>query len=354
MNRFRAWLDRLDRRPPNMVRLMLAFMAAGYAASLLVSRELGALAGEAVGTSPSSMALRWMGGNQAGETLNGDWFRLLTAIFLHGSLLHILCNTLCTLNVGPIVVRLYDEWRFLTVWILTGFAASIASGLWQAGGAAGDLLLLPGSVGASGSGFGILFFLFGALRHASDPGSLAVRRQIVFWTLINVVVGMQLNVDHAGHAGGALMGYVLSVVMDRTRFRRFHRILNGSRLPQVLFLILILAFGSVAWNWFGPKGQNFRRNLAMREIVFEVLNTPNIHSARDMYSHAREAGELENRGFEEARDFRLYFEMLGVLMEGSTPDPMPPHDPDLPSRVLEKAAKINEGLGVFGFVMRAR
>jgi membrane associated rhomboid family serine protease len=137
--------------------------------------------------------------------LNGEYYRLVTAGFLHYGILHLLLN-MWVLNIfGREVERLVGRWRFLALYLLCGVGSTIA-GLYLA-----PLGLLAG---ASGSVFG----LFGAMllflrRLKLDP------RQIVVLIVVNFAFGFFIsngtgfNVSWQGHLGGLITGLVVGGVL---------------------------------------------------------------------------------------------------------------------------------------------
>src|ERR1700691_2660152 len=82
------------------------------------------------------------GANVGPLTLSGQWWRLLTYMFLHGGLLHIAMNMWCLWNLGMLCESLYGRWAYAAIYLITGIAAGLASVAWN-----------PGvlSVGASGA-----------------------------------------------------------------------------------------------------------------------------------------------------------------------------------------------------------
>jgi membrane associated rhomboid family serine protease len=137
---------------------------------------------------------------------DGDWYRLVTAMFLHASLMHLLFNMLALWWLGSIVEQAVGTWRFLMIYFVSGIA-----------GSAGALLLsgpLAVTVGASGAIFGIL----GALvvlewRHTGTimgPAlTLIVLNLAITFTIPNISIG--------GHLGGLIGGVLATLALDRTR-----------------------------------------------------------------------------------------------------------------------------------------
>ena len=140
-----------------------------------------------------------------GVALNGEWYRLLTAAFLHASITHIALNMLALWVVGGAVEPRLGRWRFLTVYLVSALAGSVLS---YAVDSAGQT-----SVGASGAVFG----LFGALavlayRLRFDIGG------IIGIIVLNVVIGFvpAFNINWRAHLGGLAAGTLLTAVMVYT------------------------------------------------------------------------------------------------------------------------------------------
>ncbi len=132
----------------------------------------------------------------------GEWWRLLTAIFLHADLLHLGFNTYALLVFGSQVEQVYGPWRFLLSYLTAGVAGSALS-----------FLLNPHpSVGASGAIFGLIgmegAYLY-RYRHHMLSGRAALGN-ILFIVAYNLIYGLaNPQVDNWGHIGGLLAGLAL-------------------------------------------------------------------------------------------------------------------------------------------------
>jgi len=142
---------------------------------------------------------------------NGEWWRLLSPVLVHGSLLHLGFNMYFLYLVGPLVEQVYGSARFLLLYVLTAATASLAS-----------FLLGPGpSVGASGALFGLCgVLLVGRALHrpALQGQQRAIMSQIGFLVVINLVLGFGLNtfggnVDNFAHLGGLAGGLWLGLLI---------------------------------------------------------------------------------------------------------------------------------------------
>ena len=158
------------------------------------------------GTIESSIA--W-GANYGPLTLDGQWWRLVTHLFLHGGPFHILMNMWVLWDVGRLMERLVGHTAMAVIYFVAGIAGGMAS-----------LAFHPHipSVGASGAVFGIIGALFGLLLHARDAVPPARLQQlqsgIIAFVIFNVIFGMSAQgVDVAAHAGGAIAGLLAGLIV---------------------------------------------------------------------------------------------------------------------------------------------
>ena len=139
---------------------------------------------------------------------HGDWWRLITAAFLHGSLIHIGLNMLMLWWIGAPVEQALGRGRFLALYLASGLA-----------GSAGALVADPYAVtvGASGAIFGILgaALVFERQRHYVLGGSAA---GII---LLNLVFTFSVRgISYGGHLGGLIGGILCGLALSR--FGRGH------------------------------------------------------------------------------------------------------------------------------------
>ncbi len=154
---------------------------------------------------------RHFGANFGPDTLSGDWWRLITYMFLHGSLMHIFFNMWCLWDLGRLCESLYGRWTFAAIYFVTGIAGGLASVAWN-----------PGvlSVGASGAVFGlagalIASFYLGefSLPRIAISGTL---RSLVIFAVFNLVIGQFFGgIDNACHIGGLVSGLALGALIAR-------------------------------------------------------------------------------------------------------------------------------------------
>ena len=194
------------------------------------------------------------GGNFGPLTLSGQWWRLITYMFLHGGLMHIAFNMWCLWDLGKLCESLYGRWTFAAVYLLTGIAAGIASIAWN-----------PGvlSVGASGAIFGLAGALIASfyLGEFSLP-SFAIRgtlRSLVFFVGFNVLFGTMFpGIDNAAHVGGLVSGLILGALIARVAPEHDRPLQRVAVLAAVALLIVGSAFA--VQHWRGNYLMQFRRS----------------------------------------------------------------------------------------------
>jgi rhomboid protease GluP len=194
--------------PPTVraVTVLLVLNVLMYGATVVLSGSLD----------PTLEALYFLGAKQNAAIDAGQWWRLLTPMVLHGSVLHLLFNSWALYALGPAVEASFGARRFLAIYLLAGLAGSMASYLFNP-----DAL----SVGASGAIFGLLGALAARVYAARNViGREATKMQfgqIGSMIAINLVFGFTArNIDNAAHIGGlvvgALVGFVLAPRIRQT------------------------------------------------------------------------------------------------------------------------------------------
>ena len=149
--------------------------------------------------------LEWLGNVPFGVA-NGEWWRPVTAMFLHANLLHLAANIAGLWMFGEVIERTWGWARMLTIFLVAGVAANVAS----AGLGGFDV-----SVGASGGIFGLVAAFGVAAYRLRAPVPAAVRRRLL-WLIGAMVAGdfvigaVEAQIDGVAHAGGFGVGLVLA------------------------------------------------------------------------------------------------------------------------------------------------
>ena len=138
-----------------------------------------------------------------GLIVQGEWWRIVTSMFLHGGLMHVLFNMFSLFLFGPELEKLAGKPRFLVIYFLSGIGGSLATLATQNA--------LYASVGASGALFGI-FGAFGALLFRYRNSLPQLRQIILPIIVISVIMTfLQSNVNAASHIGGLATGFVIGL-----------------------------------------------------------------------------------------------------------------------------------------------
>jgi rhomboid protease GluP len=202
--------------------------------------------------------LRW-GANAGPYVLIGhQWWRLVTAAFVHAGPLHIATNMWCLWNLGLLGEPLLGPLGTLAVYVLTGAAGNLLSVAVHPGVPNGPSGIV--GVGASGAVFGLAGVLIVLLKSPLLPVPPAelrqLRRSVINFAILNFVFGAStlffpsvVRIDNMAHLGGFLCGLALGVPLvpkigaPKSQFFIRRRIAYGG----MVMLLLIFAFGIVSF-----------------------------------------------------------------------------------------------------------
>jgi rhomboid protease GluP len=187
---------------------------------------------------PTEFDLIRYGANEPWLVLHSEWYRLLTATFVHVGLLHIATNMWCLWNLGILGEPLIGPFGMIAVYMLTGIAGNLLS---MAFNVLSTLIthnprfLLEVGAGASGAVFGIAGILIVLLSNRQLPFPWEelrrLRSMVIKFAAINLVIGLStmifnfgIRIDNFAHIGGFLSGLALGVPLvprmtaGRTRY----------------------------------------------------------------------------------------------------------------------------------------
>ncbi|HEX9288722.1 MAG TPA: rhomboid family intramembrane serine protease [Anaeromyxobacteraceae bacterium] len=195
-----------DRPPPAPGGRLARLRGAPATTGLLVALALAFVA------SARDPALFERFAKVSGRVRAGEYWRLVTASFLHGGLLHIAVNGYALTMIGPTVERLYGAARFLLIFVVGG----------AAGFAASTVFVQQPSVGASAGLFALLGVLLGfavrARRTLPRPARRAMIQEILTVAALNIALGLMAPfIDNAAHLGGFAGGLALGIVLRPRR-----------------------------------------------------------------------------------------------------------------------------------------
>jgi rhomboid protease GluP len=130
-----------------------------------------------------------------------EWYRVITAMFLHGGLIHIGFNMMVLLDIGPILEELYGSARYLFVYILTG-----------AVGFALSMYFHP-AIGASGALLGLIGVMIALTTKRTGAAMKEMRSRLISWVITIFVMGFFVGADNVAHFGGLASGFILGKLL---------------------------------------------------------------------------------------------------------------------------------------------
>lgn len=237
---FGPWLGRLAGRL-DFARIVTVVCIAAYAASLLLD-PAAAMRPRGVFNllSPSGGALLALGMTGAYPWQLGYWWTLLTAIYLHGSLLHIAFNLLWIHQLAPAVEQAYGRSRLVLIFTGGGVLGFVISN-WAGVGT---------TIGASGAVFGLLGAMAAYGRSRGGLFGMAVFRQYWQWAVVLFVMGFLMpGVNNFAHAGGFVGGYLTGMIGGHGDSRLGDGLHRAAATAAVA--LTALAFALAVWNAFG-------------------------------------------------------------------------------------------------------
>lgn len=316
-----------------VVVLNVGVWAAGIAAGMSVFR-------------PASADLfRWGANSAWAVTRDHEYWRLLTATFLHGGLIHLGMNMLGLWGAGQLLSRLYGNGQFLLVYGASALAGSAASLHFGAQTAV--------SVGASGAVFGVLgAVLVAAYRHRERlPKTMArsiLASEGVFLAYALVNGFSRAGIDNAAHVGGLLAGAALAWVLE-VKFastaggRGAVRAAGGTAVLAAVVTLLVVATPSprVDHGTIYATGDTFQR-------IATKLARAHADLARD--TQALKAGSLTEAQFLQAAEERHLPPLRAAHVELIT-QPLPEGDP---RREMHTAMSRHTGAAVEALELQVR
>jgi len=204
-----------------------------FAATLLLSMKRGN------GDALMNIDIRTLAqfGAKWGEAIAlGQWWRLVTAGFLHGGLLHILMNSWVLFDLGAQVEEIYGAPRMVVLYLVSTIAGFGLS----------TLLSASISVGASAGIFGLIGAMIAlGVRHRAHPAGSAIRGLYVRWAIYGLLLGFLpgFHIDNAAHIGGLAAGFAVAYLagtpkLADTLMERFWRVAAYASVVLIAFCFL--------------------------------------------------------------------------------------------------------------------
>lgn len=228
--------------PAGFLQAIIVVNAVMFALSLLLSpRGPGFSMNPLNFLSPDNRALVLLGGTGVIPIAQlGRWWSLITANYLHGSILHIVFNMIALNQIGPLIISEYGGYRMLIIYTgggVLGFLLSYLAGV-------------PLTIGASAAVCGLIGAALFFGKHRGGTYGEAVYKQVSGWVIGLFIFGLMVpGINNWGHGGGllggALLGYLLGY-QDRGRERPIHKTIAAGCVA-----VTLLALGwAVATSFF--------------------------------------------------------------------------------------------------------
>lgn len=219
------------------------------------------------GGTVSVEALESLGAQFGPRIAQGEYYRLVSAIFLHGNLLHILFNSYALYYFGQIVEYIFSPGRFLMIYFVTGVVGNILTHLF-----------LPGvfSVGASGSVFGLVGVLFAIGIRKDHPRYLTpvTGTALLPMIVINLIFGFTVpGINNAAHLGGLATGFILGLLLKPMPPQQIEWIRFWKAVQWVIIGIVALCLGFVLFSFTPPLEMIIRYHNTYLEMLDKFQDT---------------------------------------------------------------------------------
>jgi rhomboid protease GluP len=163
----------------------------------------------------------------------GQWWRLVTAGFLHGGMLHILMNCWVLFDLAPQVEEIFGASRMWVIYFVSSVGGFYLSNLWSP---------MSPSVGASAALCGLIGAMIAiGVQHRSALGD-AIRSTYIRWAVYILIFSLIPGIDMAAHIGGGLAGFGVAYLAGTPR-------LEGSAVERL--------WQAGAWICLGLTGVSF-------------------------------------------------------------------------------------------------
>jgi rhomboid protease GluP len=153
----------------------------------------------------SGRAILLLGCKWGPSIAGGEWWRLITAGFLHGGILHILMNSYALFILVTEVEQFYGTSRFIVAYIFSTFTGFLASYLFSP---------MSPSLGASAAAYGLIGIMLAmTIGHRTHPLAHLVRAQYMQWLIFGIIMSVWgSHIDLSAHIGGFAGGFAVGLV----------------------------------------------------------------------------------------------------------------------------------------------
>jgi len=218
---------------------------------------LMAINGAGIFDSNPLVHIKW-GSNYTPLTLSGDWWRLITCMFIHFGIIHIAMNSYALYMAGVYLEPMLGKTKYILAYLCTGVLASLASLWWHKEGV--------NSAGASGAIFGLYGVFLALLFTNLIPKQIrtSLLSSIGVFVVYNLIYGMKSGVDNAAHIGGLLSGLVVGFVFYPLLKTRDNKGKTNIVLAGIAAVTILIAWSYL--NSLGNKLNGETRQKALDEL----------------------------------------------------------------------------------------
>lgn len=237
------------------------------------------------------------GASNGAATTGGEWWRLVTSMFLHYGIIHLALNMWALFAAGHLLEKLLGTGLFVILYLGAGLAGGFASIAWY-----GDAVW---SAGASGAVFGVFGGVLGYMVRQRQAVPRTIFRGLLRSSLLfagyNILFGLaRTGIDNAAHGGGFLTGLILGWLLARPLEIEARRALAARCLALGLAaLVVIVAGGVMGTPRFDYRIEeefalhDLNRDRAPRERELEKRNREALASLRDQAAAREHAAWVE-------------------------------------------------------------
>ena len=179
--------------------------------------------------------------------VHGEPYRLVTAMFLHGGLIHIGFNMMVLMDIGPVVEEVYGSARFLFLYTATGIIGYVLSAFTPF---RSHLVL---GVGASGAILGLIGLMIAITTRRGGASMQALRSRLVSWVVSIFVFGFLMRgIDNWAHFGGLAAGFLLGKIFADREPMNPGEVKLAQTLGWVAALVLVASFAFMVLHYRDP------------------------------------------------------------------------------------------------------